>query len=57
MRGRGVPDRGLALEEADVQRMPKPTACTTRIAFVTGCRPGIGKAVRVDPGVATASLP
>jgi rhamnulose-1-phosphate aldolase/alcohol dehydrogenase len=33
------------LEEAKLQRMPKPKALATRIAFVTGAGSGIGKAI------------
>ena len=34
-----------ALEEAKLQRMPKPKPLATRIAFVTGAASGIGKAI------------
>ena len=34
-----------ALEEAKLQRMPKPKALATRIALVTGAGSGIGKAI------------
>ena len=34
-----------ALEEAKLQRMPKPKPLATRIAFVTGAGSGIGKAI------------
>jgi rhamnulose-1-phosphate aldolase/alcohol dehydrogenase len=34
-----------ALEEAKLQRLPKPKALATRIAFVTGAGSGIGKAI------------
>ena len=34
-----------ALEEAKLQRMPKPTSHQGRIAFVTGAASGIGKAI------------
>ncbi|MGW0989956.1 bifunctional aldolase/short-chain dehydrogenase [Streptomyces sp. NPDC002486] len=34
-----------ALEEAKLQRMPKPRALATRVALVTGAASGIGKAV------------
>jgi rhamnulose-1-phosphate aldolase/alcohol dehydrogenase len=34
-----------ALEEAKLQRMPKPKALATRIALVTGAASGIGKAI------------
>ena len=34
-----------ALEEAKLQRMPKPKALATRVALVTGAGSGIGKAV------------
>lgn len=34
-----------ALEEAKLQRMPKPRSHATRIAFVTGAASGIGKAI------------
>ncbi|HEX7186919.1 MAG TPA: bifunctional aldolase/short-chain dehydrogenase [Actinomycetes bacterium] len=34
-----------ALEEAKLQRMPKPKALASRIAFVTGAASGIGKAI------------
>lgn len=34
-----------ALEEAKLQRMPKPKALATRVAFVTGAGSGIGKAI------------
>ncbi|MFF3483191.1 bifunctional aldolase/short-chain dehydrogenase [Streptomyces sp. NPDC002701] len=34
-----------ALEEAKLQRMPKPKPLATRVAFVTGAGSGIGKAV------------
>jgi rhamnulose-1-phosphate aldolase/alcohol dehydrogenase len=34
-----------ALEEAKLQRMPKPKALATRVALVTGAASGIGKAV------------
>jgi rhamnulose-1-phosphate aldolase/alcohol dehydrogenase len=36
-----------ALEEAKLQRMPKPKALATRIALVTGAASGIGKAIAV----------
>ena len=36
-----------ALEEAKLQRMPKPRALATRIALVTGAAGGIGKAIAV----------
>jgi rhamnulose-1-phosphate aldolase/alcohol dehydrogenase len=36
-----------ALEEAKLQRMPKPKALATRIALVTGAAGGIGKAIAV----------
>ncbi|WP_062311482.1 bifunctional rhamnulose-1-phosphate aldolase/short-chain dehydrogenase [Demequina rhizosphaerae] len=34
-----------ALEEAKLQRMPKPKSHATRVAFVTGAASGIGKAI------------
>ena len=34
-----------ALEEAKLQRMPKPKPLATRIALVTGAASGIGKAI------------
>jgi len=34
-----------ALEEAKLQRMPKPRSHATRVAFVTGAASGIGKAI------------
>ncbi|WP_159621721.1 bifunctional aldolase/short-chain dehydrogenase [Ruania rhizosphaerae] len=34
-----------ALEEAKLQRMPKPKALATRVALVTGAASGIGKAI------------
>jgi rhamnulose-1-phosphate aldolase/alcohol dehydrogenase len=34
-----------ALEEAKLQRMPKPKALASKIAFVTGAASGIGKAI------------
>jgi rhamnulose-1-phosphate aldolase/alcohol dehydrogenase len=34
-----------SLEEAKLQRMPKPKALATRVAFVTGAASGIGKAI------------
>jgi len=34
-----------ALEEAKLQRMPKPKALATRVALVTGAGSGIGKAI------------
>jgi rhamnulose-1-phosphate aldolase/alcohol dehydrogenase len=34
-----------ALEEAKLQRMPKPNALATRVALVTGAGSGIGKAI------------
>src|SRR5665811_305741 len=34
-----------ALEEAKLQRMPKPKPLTTRVALVTGAASGIGKAI------------
>jgi rhamnulose-1-phosphate aldolase/alcohol dehydrogenase len=34
-----------ALEEAKLQRMPKPKALASRVAFVTGAGSGIGKAI------------
>ncbi len=34
-----------ALEEAKLQRMPKPRALATRVALVTGAASGIGKAI------------
>jgi rhamnulose-1-phosphate aldolase/alcohol dehydrogenase len=34
-----------ALEEAKLQRMPKPKALATRIAYVTGAGSGIGRAI------------
>jgi rhamnulose-1-phosphate aldolase/alcohol dehydrogenase len=34
-----------ALEEAKLQRMPKPTSHATRVALVTGAASGIGKAI------------
>ena len=34
-----------ALEEAKLQRMPKPASHATRVAFVTGAASGIGKAI------------
>src|SRR4029434_7496522 len=34
-----------ALEEAKLQRMPKPKPLATRIAFVTGAGSGIGKPI------------
>ncbi|KRF33184.1 bifunctional rhamnulose-1-phosphate aldolase/short-chain dehydrogenase [Yonghaparkia sp. Soil809] len=34
-----------ALEEAKLQRMPKPKSHATRVAFVTGAANGIGKAI------------
>ncbi len=34
-----------ALEEAKLQRMPKPNALASRIAFVTGAGSGIGRAI------------
>lgn len=34
-----------ALEEAKLQRMPKPKTLATRVAFVTGAGSGIGKAI------------
>ncbi|MGW6731104.1 bifunctional aldolase/short-chain dehydrogenase [Streptomyces sp. NPDC055013] len=34
-----------ALEEAKLQRLPKPKALATRVAFVTGAGSGIGKAI------------
>jgi hypothetical protein len=36
-----------ALEEAKLQRMPKPKPLATRIALVTGAASGIGKAIAV----------
>ena len=36
-----------ALEEAKLQRMPKPKSLATRIALVTGAASGIGKAIAV----------
>lgn len=36
-----------ALEEAKLQRMPKPKPLATRVAFVTGAASGIGKATAV----------
>ncbi|MFN6119095.1 MAG: bifunctional aldolase/short-chain dehydrogenase [Actinomycetes bacterium] len=36
-----------ALEEAKLQRMPKPKTHATRVAFVTGAASGIGKAIAV----------
>src|SRR3954471_18534681 len=36
-----------ALEEAKLQRMPKPKPLTTRVALVTGAASGIGKAIAV----------
>ncbi|MBO9625312.1 MAG: bifunctional aldolase/short-chain dehydrogenase [Microbacterium sp.] len=36
-----------ALEEAKLQRMPKPTSHQGRIAFVTGAASGIGKAIAI----------
>src|SRR5699024_474727 len=33
-----------ALEEAKLQRMPKPKSHATRVAFVTGAASGIGRA-------------
>jgi rhamnulose-1-phosphate aldolase/alcohol dehydrogenase len=36
-----------ALEEAKLQRMPKPKALATRIALVTGAASGIGKAIAI----------
>ena len=36
-----------ALEEAKLQRMPKPKPLATRIALVTGAAGGIGKAIAV----------
>lgn len=36
-----------ALEEAKLQRMPKPTPLATRVALVTGAAGGIGKAIAV----------
>src|SRR5690349_25028178 len=34
-----------ALEEAKLQRMPKPKALATRVALVTGAGSGIGRAI------------
>src|SRR5690606_3363255 len=34
-----------ALEEAKLQRMPKPKSHATRVALVTGAASGIGKAI------------
>ena len=34
-----------SLEEAKLQRMPKPKALATRVALVTGAGSGIGKAI------------
>ena len=48
-----------ALEEAKLQRMPKPKPLATRIALVTGAGSGIGKAIASGsrPRAAASSSP
>src|SRR6478735_8752515 len=45
-----------ALEEAKLQRMPKPKPLATRIALVTGAASGIGKAIATRPAAEGAEV-